>query len=553
MNKLVKVTYKGNLTKEFLAGTTLKEISEHFKMYYNFPILLAKVDNHLCELSETIDKKCEIDFYDRTSGIGNNIYGKSLQFILVLAVKRVLGNNADVIIQHSIDKGFYCEIINEELDKPILKKIDNEMKSIIAQDLNFMKMSVDRIDAIKFFKKQKQLDKAATLKYISNSYINLYRIDSLYDYFYGQLAHSTSQITDYKLAYIKDNGFAVNYPDIYNPDIALDYKHHRMLFNKFLDYTIWGETLGIKNASDLNEIVSKGKYDELIHLSETYYNQQLSRIADQIYERKSNVKLILLAGPSSSGKTTSSKKLQIYLKSQGIKTHQISLDDYYKNRIDTPRDEMGEMDYETIDAIDTSLFNKHMVKLLAGEKVLLPEYDFVLGERVYKNKYLQLGNNDIVIIEGLHALNEKLTSSIERKNKFKIYISPLTQLNLDNHNRVHTTDTRKLRRIIRDSKYRGAPVEETLSMWKKIRLGEEKYIFPYQDEADSMINSSLMYELGILKTYAEPLLFSIDENSEHYPEALRLINFLRNFLPIPSDDVPADSILREFIGGSAFK
>lgn len=549
---MIKVNFRNLEVRDFPENTSLKEISESFQKYFNYPILIAKVDQQLAELSEVAPRKCMVDFYDRSTGVGNSIYGRSLQFILILAVKRVLGSDAEVVVEHSIDKGFYCEIVNDDLDKPILKKIEAEMKHIVEEKLKFTKMSVSRIDAMQFFKRKKQFDKVNTLKYISNTYINLYRLDDIYDYFYGRLAYSTAEIDDFKLTYIKDNGFVVSYPDVYNPECTLDYRHHPMLFDNFLDYTKWGRLLGISNAADLNLVVSQGKYSDLIQLSEAYYNNQLSDIAEKISQKKGMIKLILLAGPSSSGKTTTSKKLEICLRSKGIKTHPISIDNYFKNRKDTPVDQNGELDLESIRAVDVDLFNRHLVKLLDGEKVLLPEYNFVTGQREYKKNYVQLEKDDMIIIEGLHALNEDLTLSIDRKNKFKIYISPLTQLNIDNHNRIHTSDTRKLRRIVRDNKYRGYDASETLKMWTKIREGEEKYIFPYQDDADALINSSLLYELGILKTYAEPLLFSVEENSEFYPEALRLINFLRNFLPMPSDDVPKDSILREFIGGSIF-
>ena len=260
----------------------------------------------------------------------------------------------------------------------------------------------------------------------------------------------------------------------------------------------------------------------------------------------------LLAGPSSSGKTTTAKKLCVYLQSKGFKTHIISIDDYFLSRENTPKNEFGEYDFESIRAIDTNLFNKHLTDLLAGEKVLLPEYNFITGKKEFHKNYLQLGENDIIVIEGLHALNDELTMAIDRRNKYKIFISPLTQLNVDHHNRIHTSDTRKLRRIIRDNKYRGYSASETLNMWKNISEGEFKWIYPFQDDTDSIINSALVYELGVLKTYAEPLLFSVEETDKMYPEAIRLINFLRNFLPIPSDDVPRDSVLREFIGGSGF-
>jgi uridine kinase len=552
MDRMVKVNFRNIVTKEFPAETTLLEISHSFRKYYNYPILVAKVDNDVAGLNEKITRRCTVEFCDRSSTSGNSAYGRSVQFLLILAIKKVLGYDVDVVIENSIDNGVYCEIQGAEVDKPIIKKIESKMLELVKEDLIYTKVSVSRIDAIKYFKKKKQMDKVNVLKYISNSFINLYRLDDIYDYFYGELAHSTKDIDSFKLTHIKNNGFVLSYPNVYNPECTLDYVHHGMIFDTFVEYTKWGKILDISNAADLNATVSTGKYDDLIMLSEAYFDSQLSRIADKIYNNKENIKLVLIAGPSSSGKTTTSKKLEVFLKSQGLKTHQISIDDYFMNRSDTPKDENGELDFESLKAIDVDLFNKHLTKLLDGEKVLMPEYNFALGEREYKKKWLQLGENDIIIIEGLHGLNEELTMSVDRRNKYKIYISPLTQLNIDNHNRIHTSDTRKLRRIIRDNKYRGYNAADTLKMWKKIREGEEKFIFPFQDDADTIVNSALVYELGVLKTYAEPLLFSVNEDDEAYPEALRLINFLRNFLPIPSDNVPKNSILREFIGGSCF-
>lgn len=553
MPRTIKVNYKNLETKEFLTGTSLKKISESFSKYYNYPILIGKVDNNMTELNEPITRSCSIDFYDRSSGVGNSIYGRTAQFLLIVAIKKILGNDTEVIIENSIDKGFYAKITNENINKTIIKKIGEKMKEISKTDYIINKVSVSRFDAIKFFKKKKQEDKVKVLKYISNSYINLYRIDDIYDYFYGDLAYSTGQIDDFKLTYIKGEGFVLSYPDTYNPECTLDYVHHEKLFNSFDNFAKWCQTIGISNAADLNEIISQGKYNELIRLSETYYNNQLSNIAEKIYNNKNNVRLVLIAGPSSSGKTTTSKKLEVYLQSKGIKTHQISIDDYFYNRDKTPRLPNGELDTESLNAVDVTLFNKHLTKLLEGETVELPEYNFLLGKREYNGKKLKIGKDDMIIIEGLHGLNDDLTLSIERKNKYKIYISALTQLNVDNHNRIHTSDTRKLRRIIRDNKYRSYNSSTTLKMWKTIREGEEKFIFPYQDDADVIVNSALVYEMGILKTYAEPLLFSVEETDENYPEALRLINLLRNILPIPSDDVPKDSVLREFIGGSCFK
>ena len=552
MEKSFKVSFRGLEEKEYIKEVSLYEISNDYKKYFNYEILGAKVDNEICDLSRVINKKCDIDFFDRSSITGNTIYSSSVSFLLIVAVKKALGEDVDIKIEYSIDKGVYCSIDYPNFNEKTLNQIEDKMHEMRKNDLIFNKISVDRMDAIKYFKKRKQEDKVKLLKYISNSLINLYRLDDVYDYFFCPLAHSTKDLNEFKLTYLNEQGFVLSYPSIYIPETTLNYTHRKMIFDEFLNYTNWGKIIGISTAAELNEYVSTGKYDDIIRLSEAHYESQLSRIAEQIYENKDRIKLVLIAGPSSSGKTTTSKKLEVYLQSKGFKTHTLSTDDYFVDKEKAPKDENGEYDFERLECVDVNLFNKHLTKLLDGESISLPRYNFMLGKREARKETITLGEKDILIIEGIHGLNEDLTPSIERNRKFKIYLSPLTQLNIDNHNRVHTSDTRRLRRIIRDNKTRGYTAADTLRLWPKIRLGEEKYIFPYQDDCDAIINSALMYELGVLKTYAEPLLFSVTENDETYPEAIRLINFLRNLLPIPSDDIPKDSILREFIGGSGF-
>lgn len=552
MDKL-QVNYRNLETKTYEPNTSFLKISKDFKKLYNYPILIAKVNNNITQLRDTLTRDSDVNFYDRSSSVGHTVYENTLQLILVVAVKKVLGLDAEVVVEHSIDNGIYCEIVTQDVNADIVSKIEQKMWEICRSDQDIHKINVSRNDAMYYFNKKKQYDKVKVLRYISNTFINLYRLDNIYDYFYGELAPRTKVIDDFKITYIKDNGFVLSYPNTTNPECTLEYKHHEKLFDKFLDYTRWGQLLNLKNAADLNEYVSTGRYDELMRISEAYFDSQLSEVADKISERRNDIKLITIAGPTSSGKTTTSKKLKIYLRSKGIMTHQISIDDYFHDRANTPKLENGQLDFESIRAIDLDAFNRDLTKLFEGEKVLLPEYNFIEGKKEYKKKWLQLsGENDMIIIEGLHALNEELTMSIERKNKFKIYLCPLTQLNIDNHSRIHTSDTRKLRRIVRDNQYRGYNASDTLKQWKTIRDGENKYIFPFRDEADEIINSALIYEIGVLKTYAEPLLFSVEQTDEQYPEALRLINFLRNFLPIPSDEVPKDSVLREFIGNSCF-
>lgn len=553
MTKRFKVNFRDIKTMEFDEGTSYKDIADCFKEYFSFDILAAKIDNNTVDLSDTLTKKCNIDFFDRSSETGNAIYMRSARFVLVLAIRNVLGKDVDMVTEHSMDKGVYCTLRGTTINKEILSNISKEMKEIVKENYLFTKLSVSRIDAIKYFKKVNKLDKVNVLKYISNTYINLYRINDMYDYYYGKMAYSTGQINDFKLTYIKENGFVLSVPDIVNPECTLDYTHHEKVFNKFEEYTNWGHVLGIENAADLNKAVSRAEVCELVNLAEAHYDSQLAKIAEDISNSKKNIKLVLIAGPSSAGKTTTSKKLDIYLRSKGFITHPIALDDYFTDMDKRPLDKNGKPDFESIRAVDTDLFNKHLTQLLEGKKVSLPTFNFVLGKREFKGNNLQLGEKDIIIVEGLHALNDELTMSIDKSQKFKIYISPLTQLNVDNHTHVHTSDIRKLRRICRDNKTRGFGARETLRMWPDIKAGERENIFRFQDDVDTVVNSSLIYEIGVLKTYVEPLLFNVEEEDPEYPEALRLINFLRNFLPIPSDDVPSDSVLREFIGGSCFK
>ena len=552
MNKQIKVTFRGNETIEFEEGVTFKEISNYFRHHYTYDILVAQVDNDIVDLSDTLKKKCNINFFDRSSSIGNSIYMNSAIFILVLAVKNILGEDVDIITEHSVDRGVYCTI-NSKITQSKLNDIYVEMKNIVKEDFLYTKLSVSRLDAIKYFKRLGKTDKVNVLKYISNTYINLYRINDIYDYFYSKMAYSTGQINDFKLTFINDHGFALTIPDIQNPECTLDYEHHSKVFDKFDEYSAWGSILGINNAADLNRVVSEAKVGELINLAEAHYDGQLAKIADTIYNDRKDIKVVLIAGPSSSGKTTTSKKLDIYLRSRGFNTHPISLDDYYIDLDKRPLDEEGKPDLESIRALDTSLFNKNLSQLLEGKRVSLPTYNFITRKREYNNKYLQLGENDLIIVEGLHALNDELTMSIDSKQKYKVYIGPLTQINIDNHSHIHTSDVRKLRRIVRDSKTRGYGARDTLRAWKDVAKGERQNIYIFQDDADVVVNSALIYEIGVLKTYVEPLLFNVNEDDPEYPEALRLINFLRNFLPIPSDDVPRDSVLREFIGDSCFK
>ena len=553
MDRKYKVSFRDEKPIEFEEGTTYKEISEHFKDRFKYDILVARVDNTLTDLSDTLKKDCIIDFFDRSSSIGNAVYKRSVRYILVLAVKNLLGDEADVIIGNNIDNGTYFFIQNVEMNESVVASIYEEMKRIVKEDHVFTKLSVFRMDAIKYFKKKNSMDKVNVLKYISNTYVNLYRINDLYDYFYDRLAYSTKSIDDFSLTYLDQGVIAMTTPKVVNPNTTLKYVHHEKMFNEYKDYMTWLWQIGVTTAADLNRTVSEANEVNVINLAEAHYNSQLTRIADEIYDSNKDIKIVLLAGPSSSGKTTTAKKLDIYLRSKGFITHPIELDNYFTDLDKRTLDANGKPDFESINAIDVELFNKNLADLLDGKRVNLPTFNFVTGKREYNKNYLQLGEKDIIIIEGLHALNEELTKNISKQKKYKIYISPLTQINIDKHTYIDPDVVRKLRRIVRDSKTRGYGARDTLRMWNDIETGEEENILKFQDTADKIINSSLVYEVGVLKTYVEPLLFNVNEEDPEYSEALSLINFLRNFLPIPSDDIPADSVLREFIGGSCFK
>lgn len=552
MKKEIKITYNGLSERSVSLGTTFKEISEHYKNDFKYDILCAKVGTDIVELGDTVTKKCNIEFFDRSSSLGHTIYESSAIFILILAIKNIYGDDAKVVVRHSLDNGIYCELVGITVTNDVLDNIYSEMNSIVEANYLFEKYSVSRSDAIKYFKNRNQIDKVNVLRYISNTYINLYRLDDLYDYFYSKLAYSTKQIDDFKLNYVSNNGFVLSVPTVSHPNMTREYRHHENIALAYDNMEFVARNIGVVLASDLNRVVSNAKISELINHSEAYYNSQLQRTAADIVSRE-DAKLVLLAGPSSSGKTTTSKKLVSYLKSYGKNVVQISVDNYYKTRELTPKDENGNYDYECLEALDLDLLNEQLIDLMNGKEVQMPIHDFVTGENSFTGPKVKLEENDILIVEGIHCINDNMTPSIDKKYKYKIYICPLIELNIDKHNYIHSTDIRKLRRIIRDSRTRGCSALDTLKMWDSIRIGEEKYIYPYSDSADIVINSSLLYEVGVLKTYAEPLLFAVNEDEEVYSEALRLINFLRNFLPIPSDHVPIDSVLREFIGGSCFR
>lgn len=549
----LKLKYKNTYLEQIPEETTLYEVSKKVKDDFEYPIVGARLGEFLVGLNTKVTANEKVEFYDLKTTIGNRIYSRSLEFLVTVATKKVLDENTDILINYSLENGIYCEIIGQKITKTTVDKIKEEMLKMVSQKFVFKEMIVDRFDAIKYFKKHHQMDKVNGLKYMTNRTVTLYSLDGIYDYFFGPLVYNTGLLDKFEMIYLKENSFILAYPSPQNPNKVEKYIHHKLTFETYKNFQNWGRAIHISTAPELNAICTEGKYVDMLRLFETHYEDQLSLIAETVYKKRDKIKIILLAGPSSSGKTTTAKKLELYLRVKGIKSHKISLDDYFTDREKAPRDENGELDFSSIESLDISLFTNHLNKLLKGQKVLMPTYDFITGQKEFKDNYLKLEEGEILIIEGIHTLNEKLTKIVPRENKFKIFMSPLIHLKLDNHNRVHTTDVRKIRRIVRDNLFRGTNAEKTLAMWPNVDKEARLSIYPYQDDADAMINSSLGYELSVLRIYAEPLLYGIDNASKQYPEAVRLINLLRNFLPITSEVVPKDSILREFIGGSVFE
>ncbi len=545
----VKVTINGK-EETVPSGITLLQLSKEYQKDYRFPIILASVNNVYRELSYVVNDPCGITFYDLNSKIGNRAHIAGLTFLLIVAVKEIFGLEANIVVMHSLDKGIYIKT-SFPLTETILKTIARNMLKLVEMDLSITKVSVERISAIHYFESINDLAKAKIMKYNTNTFITLYRLGNYYNYFYGKMPPSTSCLKEFKLTYVDDNGFVLQFPTEYSHNQIKTYVHHPNMFKVFKECREWTKLMKIETIADLNEVVSRGKIADLIRIDETLQSNRLLGVARNIVDNKKDKKIILLAGPSSSGKTTTTTKLCMYLKSFGLNPKMISMDDYFVDRDKTPLNEKGEKDYECFEAVDNKLLTKQVNELLEGKDVMAPIYNFKEGVKEFV-KELKLDKDDVLLIEGIHALNPKVLKEIPAKNKYKIYLSALTELNIDYHNRFPTTDNRLLRRIIRDNRTRGYNVVDTLRVWNNVRSGEEKYIFPYQDEADVTINTALIYELGVLKTYVEPLLYSVDEDSTYYEEAKRLLNVLRLILPIPSESIPDDSILREFIGGSCF-
>lgn len=548
----VKLTFKNGKQISVPKGSTYEEVARKMQSEYPYAIMLAEAGNTFRELCKTIEKdEQEVSFLDLSDKDGMRVYQRSASFLLIAAANRVL-KGAQLLINHHITGGYFCEFANEHLcTEENIKAIEKQMHALVKEELPIEKQTLSVEEALELFEKNHMIAKKELFKYRRTSSINVYTLDGIKDYFYGYMLSNTRDITLFRLIPYA-HGFILQFPNENQPDTLPEWIPQPKLSEVFRESKKWARIMGVDIVASLNNNICEGKMEELIRISEALHEKKIAQIADKIASKEA-IKLVLIAGPSSSGKTTFAQRLCIQLKVNGMRPHVISLDDYFVDREHTPKDENGEYDFEALEAIDVKLFNEHMTKLIQGEEVEIPRFNFITGTREYRGHKIQLQSDEVLVIEGIHGLNEKLSYAIPKENKFKVYVSALTQLNIDYHNRIPTTDTRLIRRMVRDSQYRGIAPERTIELWASVRRGENKNIFPFQEEADVMFNSVLIYELAVLKQKAEPLLFSVKRDSPYYGEAKRLLKFLEYFLAVDSASIPSTSILREFIGGSTFR
>lgn len=540
--------------RQYEAGTTYQQIAQEFQDRYENDIVLVFADGKLRELRKKVKRNCAISFVTTSEEIGIQTYRRSMCLMLVKAVHDVGGQDQvkKVRIHYSVSKGYYCTVEgNLKLDQAFLDQVEEYMKHMVEQRMPIKKRSVSTDNAVDLFEKYGMTDKAKLFEYRRSSSVNIYCMNEFEDYYYGYMVPDAGYLKYFKL-YLLEEGFVLQMPEASSPKKVPDFEPQMKLFQVLKESTRWGDMQNIENVGDLNERITKGDEHEAILVQEALQEKKIAEIATMIAER-SQVKFVLIAGPSSSGKTTFAKRLAIQLRVNGLIPHAIGADDYFHNREDTPLDADGNYNFECIEAIDTELLNRDLNELLKGKEVAMPTFNFKTGKREYRGNTMKLGKNDVLIIEGIHCLNDALTYELPKENKFKIYISALTQLNIDEHNRIPTTDGRLIRRMVRDARTRGTTAQQTIAMWPSVRRGEEENIFPYQEEADVMFNSALIYELAVLKQYAEPILFGIDKHCKEYPEAKRLLKFLDYFVGCRSEIVPTNSLIREFIGGSCFE
>lgn len=532
---------------------TLKEIAASVAKGYEHQIILAEVDGKLRELNKEVEGT-EIKFITTASVIGTETYKRSVVFMMLAAISNIASKEiaSKVKVDFSLSFGLYCVIRDQaEISEEFIGKLREEMKALVAKDITINKEQMSISKASKMFDGYGMKSKAELFKYRQGSSVNVYELDGYEDYYYGYMAPSTGMLQYFEL-YKYDRGFVLQLPRKQAPEIVPEFNPTHKLFNVLQQSSDWAKVMDCETVADLNNCITNGNIQDLVLVQEALQEQKIAQIARDIAANPDK-KIIMIAGPSSSGKTTFSHRLSVQLKACGLKPHPIPVDDYFVERSQTPIDENGQYDFEDLHAVDIELFNDHMNRLLKGEEVEMPTFNFKIGTKEYLGKKLQLGADDILVIEGIHCLNDELSYSLPKESKYKIYISALTQLNVDEHNRIATTDGRLIRRMVRDFRTRGASPKRTLSMWQSVRRGEERNIFPYQEQADVMFNSSLIYELAALKPYAEAILYSIKEDEPEYQEAKRLLKFLQYFLTFSGDGIPNNSIVREFIGGGCFK
>lgn len=533
-------------------GTELLELAQRYQKKYQDDIVLAMVNHKLSELWKPVQDGDKITFLTTGTVSGNETYRRSMVMVMLKAFYDVYGHKINNInVMYSLSKGYYCEVDGDlQVTRDELYQVKTRMTEIIKAAMPFEKHVISTNEAMEFFHKHRMYDKERLFKFRRSSRVNVYRLNKFEDYFYGYMVPNTGYLKYFEL-HAYDEGFVLQMPVKEEPRRVPKFCPQEKVFSVLKESSKWGELLEIGAVGALNENISKGKIGEIMLVQEALQEQKIAEIAKQLANRP-DVKFIMIAGPSSSGKTTFSHRLSVQLRACGLHPHPIAVDNYFVNREDNPKDENGDYDFEALQAIDINFFNQDMGRLLKGEEVEIPSFNFKTGQRQYKGDTLKLGPDDILVIEGIHCLNDELSFSLPKESKFKIYISALTQLNVDEHNRISTTDCRLIRRIVRDARTRGATAEETLARWQSVRAGEEKNIFPYQEEADVMFNSALIYELAVLKQYVEPLLFGIPVDSPYYTEAKRMLKFMDYILGVSSDIVPANSLLREFIGGGCF-
>jgi uridine kinase len=551
-DKMVKVQVEGEI-RRYPSGTTYLKIAEDFQEHEENDIVLVLEGMRLRELHKTVQEDCSLKFITTGDGMGNKAYKRSVTLLMLKAIYSIGGhdNIDNVRIHYSLSTGYYCTIEGKiEINQGFIDELKAKMLELVDAKLPIIKCCVNTEDAIAGFRAHKMYDKEKLFHYRRVSKVNIYKIKEFEDYFYGFMVPSTEYLKYFDL-YLYDEGFALQLPEAGAPKEVPEFRPQNKVFQVLKESTKWGETLEVPTVGALNDLITRGGIKQLILVQEALQEKKMGEIAEAI-ARQPEKKFVMIAGPSSSGKTTFSHRLSIQLEAHGLKPHPIGVDNYFINRDQTPIGPDGKHNFESLEAIDTKVFNKDMMDLLEGRKVELPFYNFITGKREYNGNVKQLGKDDILVIEGIHCLNDQLSYSLPKESKFKIYISALTQLNIDEHNRIPTTDGRMIRRLVRDARTRGTEGKKTIDMWPSVRRGEESNIFPFQEEADMMFNSALIYELAVLKLYAEPILFGIGKNEPAYLEAKRLLKFLDYFVGIPSEDIPKNSILREFIGGSCF-